>query len=74
MGIKLLFSNVGDRPLKTKGTLQELLVTDEKLDSKQWGATIDKKKEGSEVVFKIMPAADAIIGRYKVGKVAEKSK
>ena len=53
--------------------MQELLVTDEKLDSKEWGATIDKK-EGSEVIFKIMPAADAIIGRYKVGKVAKKSK
>ena len=55
----------GNRPLKTKGTLQELLVTDEKLDSKEWGATIDKK-EGNDVVFKIMPAADAVVGRYKV--------
>ena len=31
----------------------------------EWGATVDRK-EGSEVVFKIMPASDAIIGRYKV--------
>ena len=45
--------------------MQELLVSDEKLDSKEWGATIDKK-DGNDVIFKIMPAADAVIGRYKV--------
>ena len=61
----LNYISAGNRPLKTKGTLQELLVSDEKLDSKEWGATIHKK-EGNDVIFKIMPAADAVVGRYKV--------
>ncbi|ELT93168.1 hypothetical protein CAPTEDRAFT_156823 [Capitella teleta] len=57
----------GDRPQESKGTIIRLPVKqDATLTNDDWSAVIESRDKDSSVKVKVISAADAIIGRYRV--------